>query len=934
MIFKSLFRPKYQSHDPKVRIQAIASLSPQDAQQKTLLHELAFNDSDPKVSLAALTKLDNFTLWYKMAEIAKDVRVAKKAQQIVEKVLLEEQQDYITETEKRTFILECRNTVLLEKLVTLSRLQNSDPELILSLLKRLDKPYLYKQIFFATSSSELQLALLSFFDSENELNKIIKKIPSGPVFEAAQHKLSELLFKKQKPIEVDKQTRLVLSRLLALKDQQDYQAIAQKRDALDAEFIALQADFDCLNMAKIEEFTGKFSEVNNKIFARLETLKPQWQHQQAQHQQEQQVEAVSIAAKQCLSSVNEQLANDIAGLNAQQIEQLRALVQQHLQQVQSLTSQLKVVDSNTSRKLESMYQQLLGCLTTIDKLPAFQQAIEKAQTLLQDFISLPTPTERIQIDAASAHLYELKAQWNELKHPFASNWPAELSQQWNQAYKIWQGAIKTLGQSVQQDVSRCRNKMRALDNLIEQGKFRLAIGLYAKVNVWYQALPEKQRQQLARAFEKAQQQVENLKDWQAYIAQPRKPTLLAEAESLAQSPVDIERQAQQVKDLRSEWNSLGKLATEADDALNLAFDKAIEVAFAPCRDFYAQQQQQREMNLLAKQTVLTKLSALNQPGIEAVELAKQLPEIQQEWQGVGEVDYGQLDELNNGYRAAIAPLKQKIATYQQHNADQKQTLLNKAEKLLELDDLADAAEQAKQLQQQWKTIEHAGRRAEGQLWSAFRKINDQIFAKRKAQYQQVKDIEQQQLTQINAALKNMQDMVEQAQDKSSLSQALAGQGDILEQLRQLPERQRKTADSKLAAIVKLQQQKMDTLQNAQHKQQYVDLFNALESWRQDEVPATVEELPQSWQQYFQLQSKPQAPSRHELTLMMEILAEQESPEQDAETRKALQMQLMAARLQHGEEQNLDDLLKQWIQQGPLSKQDLGLLARVKTVVIA
>ncbi|MFT5838687.1 MAG: exonuclease SbcC, partial [Flavobacteriales bacterium] len=91
MIFKHLFRSKHQNPDPQVRIQAIENLNKQDPQQKSVLHELAFNDADVGVSLAALQKLDSFVLWYKMSQIAKNDRVQKKSQQFVENSLLDGQ---------------------------------------------------------------------------------------------------------------------------------------------------------------------------------------------------------------------------------------------------------------------------------------------------------------------------------------------------------------------------------------------------------------------------------------------------------------------------------------------------------------------------------------------------------------------------------------------------------------------------------------------------------------------------------------------------------------------------------------------------------------------------------------------------------------------------------------------------------------------------
>ena len=109
MIFKNLFRPKHQDPKPAVRITAIGSLSAEVPEQKSILHELAFNDEDVNVSLAALAKLNSFVLWYKMAEIAKNDRIAKRAQQVVESTLFSDDESTMARDEKFAFAYECKN---------------------------------------------------------------------------------------------------------------------------------------------------------------------------------------------------------------------------------------------------------------------------------------------------------------------------------------------------------------------------------------------------------------------------------------------------------------------------------------------------------------------------------------------------------------------------------------------------------------------------------------------------------------------------------------------------------------------------------------------------------------------------------------------------------------------------------------------------------
>jgi len=63
------------------------------------------------------------------------------------------------------------------------------------------------------------------------------------------------------------------------------------------------------------------------------------------------------------------------------------------------------------------------------------------------------------------------------------------------------------------------------------------------------------------------------------------------------------------------------------------------------------------------------------------------------------------------------------------------------------------------------------------------------------------------------------------------------------------------------------------------------------------------------------------------------VAQKDSLKKDAEKRQAIQMQLMAQKLQSGDSLDLMSLLKDWIRVGSLSKSDVTLLRRVKPLFV-
>jgi exonuclease SbcC len=935
MIFKHIFRSKHQNPDPQVRIQAIENLNKQDLQQKTILHGLAFNDGDAGVSLAALQKLDSFALWYKMSQIAKNDRVQKKSQQFVENALLDERNKVLSKQDKRVFILETRDIRLIEKLLGQQSIQK-DTDLAMKLLQKADKSQLQEKLLFDTQNESLQTAILQTLNDTLQarklLNKIQKKTASSVLKELINETLQSWVKEEQVPIEVEQKVKMVLSRMLALKDQSDLLNIQQQQTELTHEYSQIAVRFVCLPEPKRAEIEQKYVDICLRVERTVSLLKPHWEAKQAELALTKSMDNLLCEVESSLTELSLQLTTRISEIAMTESAALVSTINCYIERLQNLTSQLPATNQVAHRRLEQLNNQLLSNLNALTDLPQLQQAIQKGRALLEKFTSLALPDDASQIEAVDEYLKEQKQQWRKTVAKYQKHIPANLSQQWNERLTLWQQAIKVLKTQLDGEVSRCRNKLRAIESLINQGKFKAAMVLYQKVQNWFNVLPEVQQGQLERIFNSVKEEIENLKDWQDYIAAPRKPALLNEVHALIAAPLEIDAQSTAIKSLRYQWNSLGKIDTESDRVLNLAFESAIEKAFAPCRAFYDQQQQQRQQNMLAKQQVLSEIKALDKDDGGATDLTKALRSIQQKWKNIGEVDFKQRNALFDSYQQLLTPLRKKVSAFYQENAEKKQALLAKAKKLLELESVDEAIEQAKKLQQTWKTVEHAGKRAESELWPAFREANDSLFAKKAEASQQQQTQLKQQVASVKEQVTQFETLFSSASDKASVQSVLQDKQTVIDEITSLPMRERRALEQRIQTVVEQQQLKLTELVKSAKSQSYQDLFNALKMWQTDsEIPDCVTSLSKQWQQCFRELSE--TSERHDLTIKMEIVAQKDSPKKDAEKRQSIQMQLMAQKLQSGESLDLMLLLKVWIRAGALSKSDITLLKRIEPLFV-
>tara|TARA_R110002153_G_scaffold12987_6_gene48485 strand:- start:1662 stop:4478 length:2817 start_codon:yes stop_codon:yes gene_type:complete len=933
MIFNRFFRSKHLDPNPHVRIKAIEKLNKELANEKTVLHELAFNDPDAAVSLAALQKLDSFTLWYKMSEISKDERVLKKSQQIVEQMLFEESNSALSEKDKSSFIRQCSDNKLLEKSVFLPWVQ-ADTNLIQTLLAKVAKPLLVEKVLLETNNIALQSALLNKFKDEASsrklLNKLLKKSDSEQIKQQARDLLLNWDIQQQLPISVEKDTKMLLSRLLALKECNDLTVIHEQQGLLSKQYAELSTQFLCLPELKRQEFEQKWLELNQRLQKSIDVLSPQWQEQQAKQQLKQAVTELQGESTKVLDTANAILAERMVELTNTEVEFQGEQLNQLYDKVKSLLQSMgpdKTADRNS---LESINGRIIQCQENLANLPEFMLCLSQSKELIEKFSALSLPNDISQIDAAEQHLREVKQQWRAITQRFSKNLPADLVEQWQKATLAWQVVVKKLSEQVNQEVARCRNKYRAIEGLISQGRFRPAIDVYNKVSVWYQKLPENQQAKLNKLHTQIKQQIEDLKDLQEYIATPRKPALLKDAEYLVSNPLDVEQQAKAVKVLRQQWNSLGVIDSESDTALNQVFDETIERAFAPCRAHYEQQQTERAKNLQIKTDVLTQLEQLNNTVGDPGQISKKLAALQQQWRAVGEVEFSLRNSLYEQFQEAVKPLKVKVSDFYKDNAEQKERLINKAKKQLEADSIDEAINQIKALQAEWKVIAHAGKKAEAELWPAFRRVCDSVFAKRNELVEQQTQAQTQQIANVQQQLTILQDTVANATNKAEFEQAIELKAAIVEQLSVLQHKERSAFERKLEALEKQVEQGIAQLAVMQIHRQYMLIFKVLEQWQQlDTLPTSCADLPNNWQQVFSSQAKMSSKSRQELTVMLEIVKEQPSPPSDATIRQKVQMQLMAQKLQDGTHAEADDLLQQWINFGPVKAQDQPLLKRIE-----
>ncbi|WP_440905199.1 DUF349 domain-containing protein [Catenovulum sp. SX2] len=924
MIFKQLFQPKWQHKDAVVRLQAIQKLN-----DNSILEQVASKDIDTNVRKQALEQLNSLSCWDHAMQHDSDVKIQKLALEKV-KQLLFSSDSVLSVSEKQQYLQDCQNTALLEDFVR----RGDDDNLRLTLLNKLNKNNLNYDLAIRDGNESIALACAERIDDTKQLEKIAQKAKHLKVQQWASAKLDELKAAAEKPELVRKQTSLILSKLLALKDKSDYLQVKNDGSALVEQWQQLQGELVCLPEEEQQTLVDKYQQIESKYSNNLTALETVYTQAQAE----------KLAAER-QQKIIEQVSNAIAKIQSQVALAIESNGDSELDAiVKSIADakQLLSEDHIGGRETENLFRQLNQIEHNAAHLPEFAEQVAQATRALTQLHQWQLPETLDQVDQAQSQFNQWFEEWKTLKRQMLFALPESLQESSQSLIKSWKDSLKDFSHKQNSAIKQLKGQMRELDRLIQAGRYNVALGLFRKISEGVEGLTAHSYSKIEREHQRLNEQVNNLEEWKSYIGLPRKRELLAEIEAMAEQTLDdVHARAKQVKFARHNWRLLGNTDCDENKQLNQAFDLAIEQAFAPCREKFAELEAQRATNLQARNQLVEEVQACAEAfaaNADYAELAKHLPRLQNDWNKAGSVERSEYNQVSQAFFAAIKPLRQKLNQFYTDNAEQKRQLIVKAQKYAQEQEVAQASEALKQLQQQWKNIGFAGAQVENKLWAEFRAINDGVFNQKQADYQAEKDKQQH----AYESVKEQIDQLVLDLEKANLEQCYS-QIDKLKaiSLAECSPNQAKRLDKLLSQAISSYQQKIAQLKQqaqADNLQQWLTNLEAyvvegqLDEAGLNSLPANIIhaiELAQNSQQSADISEQ-----RRDITIRMEIVSGVETPAEDASRKMEIQVQLLSEKLNEGETQSTLDLLKKWLSLGAIQTQDKALFARVSKAMQA
>ncbi len=230
----------------------------------------------------------------------------------------------------------------------------------------------------------------------------------------------------------------------------------------------------------------------------------------------------------------------------------------------------------------------------------------------------------------------------------------------------------------------------------------------------------------------------------------KKRQIISLINEIANDPDNINRQFNRVKQLQLEFKDAGEVPATADTEVWKDFQRATERFYDVLKVNRELRDYDFKKNLELKQQLCEEAEALDDEA-DIVTAFRKLQELHNKWREIGPVAKEIREELWARFKAASSAINKKYQTFfeerkskEKENADAKTALCEKLEEI-KTDDLKTYAqwdEVTKQiiaLQEDWKKLGYASRKANAALFARFRKSCDEFFAKKAEFYKAMKD---------------------------------------------------------------------------------------------------------------------------------------------------------------------------------------------------
>ena len=940
-----MFKPAWQSTSVSRRRKGVQKLNPHVTGEADALYSLASSDPEQSVRLAAIERISNITLLVRLLKNAPTSLEQDKLGRLVTQATLTESSDS-EGLQKAIDLIDMDDDLLKISLEATS----SDAQVQAASKVRGEEALL--EIASKHPLSKLRVIAAEKIDHPTLLNQLLEsaKGRDKSVWRIAKEKLDDAKTEEQ-AIEKQREEANNCFEQIQLMQNRDVDTLFKQKWILilskwndipgsEKDHLDVSELLDSIN-TKVEAYEARSAEEAFQVESRADA-------------QEEQIQTLSLLSE-ALEILKNTETDDI------DIPSLRA----------TLTTQ-------TSRwqAAAEVHSPLAHQTTAFDRdSRKLSQAIDAIYTLRKHINEIKTIHEELHELAPDdlAKNGELHKKTSSLIKRI--QWPADViipkdMQRLNTDFQCLEDRQRRQAETLTQHQDKLAQLINGLESTITDGQLSDTEASIKKIQSAIKKLPAHHSEAFRNQLKPLIAQYAELKDWQAFAAQPKKEALIQSMEGLAQDTtedVDPGVRLDYIQKLQAEWKELGRLTPAVENDLWEKFQAASKAAYAPCKAHYEEQANTRERNKVHREKMCNQLqdyiNNYNWAKADWQSVQDTLKLAREEWKRHLPVDRKFHKALEEQFQDLIHQLNERLNTHKQSNQRIKQRLLEQALTLKDKEDVDSAIVEMRKLRDEWRRIGMLPPEHYKAMNQAFYDAYNMLTERKQKQWSDVSAQKKHNAEQIKSVLNRLDEILARNESKTILGsqqelqhaeQAFTEFMPLLEQDQKTLRKRFETIAAQYSKTLKSakHQQKAQTLATLWHRSEILrklesqvlqntlensDLQDITEEWNQ--IPETnhqsIATLNARFDAAIHARSTQDITSLHnitskadvygrELCTLMEIISEIPSPAEDHDLRMQLQVNRLNQSLQTRKDQREEqwseheNLMLEWCNTGPLS----------------
>jgi len=489
---------------------------------------------------------------------------------------------------------------------------------------------------------------------------------------------------------------------------------------------------------------------------------------------------------------------------------------------------------------------------------------------------------------------------------------------------------------------RAETAVALFESAVNEGVVARAHAAHAEIA----ALRKKSEGAFSRALQRrvaeAERRYAQLSQWQHWSDNQRRRQLCESIEALSGSGLHPDAIATRVREAQHEWSRLDAAeghaaAAQADHGWARRFHAACRRALEPAKSYFKKRQELRKAHAQEIASALEAVRAIPDDSEDWATIAKTRHAVVDALRNLDRIDPHERKALAKNLKAALTVLDARLDSRHAEVEQRKSALIAEAQALGSGEPPRGAVALARELQQRWRDAGNGRRDRDQAQWKAFRAALDAMFGKLDAERSQRTARDAESRTRATALCAELEALAngDHAPPRAEIAK-LEGEFDALRVRDEGVLRRFRAAQSSLRDAGMRRERSSRRGPYEAWLARYA-LCRAAERAEQsaDDLKAAWEAAPRGDIGSGALDARfasalhgeasaddSDVPEHHEVLIRLEIFAGLESPEDDRDRRRELQVERLSARMRGGAattpHQELAELLSRWTALAPAS----------------